>query len=278
VFGWYPKVFANPDLVPVKSFIARCANRKIKTKDENNARVDIDFFENILSILLLSILASNRILIKSGFPRRSCSSQLRVESINGLAIRIDEPVLDRLHKIVSAEEIAVADVLPMIAQNTQLREETPEPTNFSESPDLLINVDVQNVAEAQAPMLRAKPQALVYKDHHRPEPRLDSENPAHRWLVGGSREKYKATRNKAFDHFFPSKQSWKKSVLDGGRYELRSGGQDGAINAATKEIQADLTRVFGHCKSPSLRKSDTSIKRMLSSGKANHNIIRHFDD
>lgn len=44
MFGWYPKVFANPDLVPVKSFIARCANRKIKTKDENNARVDIDFF------------------------------------------------------------------------------------------------------------------------------------------------------------------------------------------------------------------------------------------
>ena len=141
MFGWYPKVFANPDLVPVKSFIARCANRKIKTKDENNARVDIDFFENILSILLLSILASNRILIKSGFPRRSYSSQLRVESINGLAIRIDEPVLDRLHKIVSAEEIAVADVLPMIAQNTQLREETPEPTNFSESPDLLGFVD-----------------------------------------------------------------------------------------------------------------------------------------
>lgn len=76
VFGWYPKVFANPDLAPVKSFIARCANGKIKTKDENNARVDVDFFENILSILLLSSLASNRILIKSDFPRRSYSSQL----------------------------------------------------------------------------------------------------------------------------------------------------------------------------------------------------------
>lgn len=211
-----------------------------------NGSVDAGFFESRWAVLLFSKEPEIRDWVRSAKGRKETRE-------------------------IYTTDISVATMAPISA-------DVAVDYNQLVSADLPINADVQIVAEAQAPMLRAKPQALVYKDHYGPEPHLDSKNPDHRWLVGGSREKYEVARNKAFDHFFPSKQSWKKFVLDGGRYELRSGGQGGAINAATKEIQAELTRVFGHCKSPSGRKSDASIKRMLSSGKANQNIIRHFDD
>jgi hypothetical protein len=150
------------------------------------------------------------------------------------------------------------------------------------SADLSVNADMQVVVDMPPPVQSTKPPALAvymaYKDYDGPESPMDNNNPAHRWLVGDSREKYEANRDKALDRFIPSQQIWKKFVLDGGRYELRSGGQVGSISAAVKEIQAELTRVFGHSKSPSGRKSDALIRRMLSSGKANDGIRCHFGD
>jgi hypothetical protein len=172
-------------------------------------------------------------------------------------------------------DISVATITPTSA-NVAVDHSKPVSAKFS------INANTQVVVGIPTPVQPTKPTALIkykaYKDHDGPESPLYNKNPAHRWLVGDSREKYEANRDKAFDKFIPSKQVWKKFVLDGGRYELRRGGQEGSINAAVKEIQAELNRAFGNSKSPSGRESDALIKRMLSSGKANDDIKRHFLD
>jgi hypothetical protein len=133
VFGWYPKVLANPDLTPIKTYMARCANGEIKVKDDKNARVDRNFFENALSILLLSDAERNRVLVKSEYRLRSYRRQLRVESINGSAVRVDQFMAERTQKIVSTDDVTATDVPLVLEQITQIGEAEPKRTNFSDS-------------------------------------------------------------------------------------------------------------------------------------------------
>jgi Fe-S-cluster formation regulator IscX/YfhJ len=133
LFGWYPNVLANQELVPIKSYMERCANGEIKVKDDNNARVDKNFFENALSILLPSDPELDRTLVKSDYRRRSYRRQLRVESINGSAARVDQFIDDSTQKIVSAEDVSATDVPLVVEQIMQVPEAEPKRTNFCES-------------------------------------------------------------------------------------------------------------------------------------------------
>jgi hypothetical protein len=122
---------ANQELAPIKNYIERCANGEIKVKDYNNARVDKNFFENALSILLLTDPELDRTLVKSDYRRRSYRRQLRVESISGSASRVDQFMVDSTQKIASAEDATVADIPLAVEQITQVPEAEPKRTNFS---------------------------------------------------------------------------------------------------------------------------------------------------
>lgn len=132
MFGWYPSVLADPALVPIKSYMARCANGEIKVKDDKNARVDKNFFENALSILLPSDPEPDRTLVKSDYRRRSYRYQLRVESINGSAVHVDQFMAERTQKIGSTEDVTATDVPLVLEQITQIGEAEPKRTNFSD--------------------------------------------------------------------------------------------------------------------------------------------------
>jgi hypothetical protein len=108
------------------------------------------------------------------------------------------------------------------------------------------------------------------------EPNNLNENHDHQWLVGGSRREYEVSRNTALSAEPPRIRDWKAFVLDGGRYELRRGGQSRAVGMAVREIQTQLKETFGDDLSPNRKPSSALIKRMLSAGKANAQLRKHF--
>jgi hypothetical protein len=108
------------------------------------------------------------------------------------------------------------------------------------------------------------------------EPNNLNENHDHQWLVGGSRSEYEVSRNAALSEEPPRIRDWKTFVLDGGRYELRRGGQARSVGMAVREIQGQLKTTFGDDLSPNRKPSDALIKRMLSTGKANAPLRKHF--
>ena len=112
--------------------MARYASGVTKVKDDNNARVDKNFFENALSILLLSDAESDRTLVKSNYRRRSYHCQLRVESISGSAAHVDRFMVDSAQKIASAEDAMVVDIPLAVEKVTQVGEAESKRTNFSE--------------------------------------------------------------------------------------------------------------------------------------------------
>ncbi len=108
------------------------------------------------------------------------------------------------------------------------------------------------------------------------EPENNNSNPDHQWLVGTTRDEYEKSRARAFGHEPPIIQEWKSFVLDGGRFELRSGGQTKAMALAVREIQKELGRRFGSDLTPHGKNSSASIRRMLSTGQHNAPLRTHF--
>ncbi len=101
-------------------------------------------------------------------------------------------------------------------------------------------------------------------------------NAEHQYLVSGSWASYVTCRDNAFSHLTTNKYVWSCFVLDGARFELRSGGQDGAIAEAIRGIRKELIRVFGHDRSPMGGDPQKSLENLLYSTARNSEIRKHF--
>jgi hypothetical protein len=143
-------------------------------------------------------------------------------------------------------------------------------------PDLILEATPNSFIDARASPKRVFSRYYKNCDGSN-EPANINVNPLHQWLVGGSREQYEISRERALKEEFPPVRAWKSFVMDGGRFELRSGGQRRSIKAATTEIEGELIRVFGDDLPLNKRPSTDLIRRMISSGKHNRAIWQHFD-
>jgi hypothetical protein len=108
------------------------------------------------------------------------------------------------------------------------------------------------------------------------EPENRNENPEHGYLVGCSREQYEAARDSAFAHLTSRKFAWHCFILDGARYELRHGGQKGAVADAIREIRMELIRVFDSDKSPNGADPQKLFEALLYKTERNLELRKHF--
>jgi hypothetical protein len=108
------------------------------------------------------------------------------------------------------------------------------------------------------------------------EPENRNENPEHGYLVGCSREQYEAARDSAFAHLTSRKFAWHCFILDGARYELRHGGQKGAVADAIREIRMELIRVFESDKSPNGADPQKLFEALFYKTERNLELRKHF--
>jgi hypothetical protein len=172
---------------------------------------------------------------------------------------------------------ADAEVRGWVRSNNAKRESREIYAATSEATE---NASIEQPTQPQIQIEELAPAKFItqnYKDcDGTKEAKNRNENPEHGYLVGCSREQYEAARDSAFAHLTSRKFAWHCFILDGARYELRHGGQKGAVADAIREIRTELIRVFDSDQSPNGADPQKLIETLLYKTDRNLHLRKHF--